>query len=257
MIRTIIVENDPYDFVYTRNLLRECKEPIEVLCICTNIDDACASINKFKPELVLLDIVLDNGETGFQLLERFNRLEFAVIFTTRFSDTNNAISAIRACALDFLPKPISITELNHAVDKFVENKKQAEEQLRTLKANVASENSQIKEIWISDTEGKYRIEVANIIYCRSDNYTTTFFVSEPIGQRVSLISSDSIKNWEQQLFNSPVCRIHRSYLLNLNFVEKYQPLWGGAEVTLKNGMTLPVSKSRKDNLKQRLRFFKR
>jgi two-component system LytT family response regulator len=255
MITAIIVEDDPFDGARTHNLLQECSNKVMVKAICTNIDDAANAIQNHKPDLVFLDIVLGRGETGFDLLRRFDRPEFAVIFTTQHNNTSNAIGAIRACALDFLPKPILPEEINAAVGRYLDNRMQSAAQIRSLKENLESENKQLKEVWISGTDGRTRLEIQNIIYCESDNSSTTFFLQTPVNRRSTFVSSLSIKDWEHQLENTPICRVHRSFLVNLAQVEKYRRNFADAKLTLKNGKIISVSRTRKAEVKARLKFY--
>ena len=123
MIKSIIVEDDPNYSKSLIELLNSVDEPIEVLATCSNIREAQIAIDKYRPELLFLDIELEGEETGFDLLRRFEKLDFAVIFTTQYNNTSNAINAIRLCALDFLPKPILQKELCDSLKRFIENKK--------------------------------------------------------------------------------------------------------------------------------------
>ena len=109
-------------------------------------------------------------------------------------------------------------------------------------------------IRISGAEGKIKIELKNIIYCMSNNTYTNFHLVAPIQKLQTHMSTVSIKDWEKCLINSSICRIHNRYLVNLIYIDKYKAIWNGGMLTLKNGIKLNVSKSRKENLKKRLRL---
>ena len=132
MIKAIIVEDDPGHSGRLLALLKNLDRPIEVLQVCTSVNEALGAIEENHPELIFLDIILEEGETGFDLLKKVAVLDFEVIFTTSHNSAENVISAIRACALDFLPKPVIPTELQTAVERFVGNKKLGIEQIKTL-----------------------------------------------------------------------------------------------------------------------------
>jgi two-component system LytT family response regulator len=255
MISVIIVEDDPRDSNNLLELLGKTTTEVSVLAVCTTVEAAYASILKLKPDLIFLDIDLGKGETGFDLLHKFDKPDFAVVFTTNHTSTNNTICAIRACALDFRPKPLIQADLDDALKLYHENVVHENGPLRSLHHNLKSANNLVEEIWISGTEGKTRIELKNILYCESDNSYTIFHLATPQTRLKKLTSSVSIKDWENSLESSDICRVHNCYLVNLRHISKYSAKWNGALLTLNNGQEITVSKSRKDNLKKRLKLY--
>ncbi len=219
MIKTIIIEDYPGDSKKLKELLKHTDSSVEVVAECTNAESAFREMSVLKPDLIFLDIDLGAGETGFDLLKKFDKPDFAVIFTTQHNNTNNAIRAIRSCALDFLPKPVMQAELEEALLRFHENSSKGPDQVKTLVRNIRTENKWIEEVWISGTDGKTRVELKDVIYCQSQNSYTTFQLT-PIHKVEKCTSSVSIKDWEHSLLNSDMCRIHNRYLVNLKFVDK-------------------------------------
>ena len=251
MLKTIIVEDDHGHSVRLLNLLKNIDRPIEVLQICVSINEALEAIAKYHPELIFLDIQLEEGETGFELLKKVDNLDFEVIFTTSHNSSENAIAAIRACALDFLSKPISLHELESALKRFLGNKKLGIEQIKTLKANLELKNLNEGSFWISVEGQDKRIEVENVIYCKSSNEATYFFLQKEIEKSNKQLTSKSIGQWEKVLDIYDIVRIHNEYMVNLNQVVSYIRGDGG-QVKLRNGAFLPVSKTRKETLLKRL-----
>ncbi len=255
MINAIIVENEPHHSNYLRELLTGSDKKVNLLTVCTSIADAMDAINTLKPELLFLDIDLDDGENGFDLLRKFEQPEFAVIFTTQHNTTHNAISAIRACALDFLPKPLSASELNEALQRY--NKADNVAQTRSLKTNIESASGQVQFIWIKSTEDKTRLTVSDILYAESNNVWTSFYLINSVNRKTIFTSSQSIKEWERNLSQSDIVRVHNEYLVNLMHVNKYSSkISGSAELTLRSGVKIPVSKSRKNDVKALLKLRK-
>ena len=251
MIKAIIVEDDPRHCDRLLGLLKNIDRPIEVLDTCSCISEALLAIEKHHPDLIFLDIQLENGETGFELLKRVHTLDFAVIFTTSHDNRENAIAAIRACALDFLPKPIILTELEAALERFAGNKKIGIEHMRTLKANLELNNPKDGSFWISTDGQDKRVEIENVIYCQSDNEATYFFLEKEIEKSKKQFTSKGIGYWEEVLDMYDIVRIHNRYMVNLKQVVSYMRGEGGV-VKLKNGECLPVSKTRKETLLKRL-----
>ena len=94
-------------------------------------------------------------------------------------------------------------------------------------------------------EGLEFIEVDNITYCQSDsNYTRLHMVS---GE--SVLVSKTLKEVAALLKAYPFCRVHHSFLVHLIFIKKYLRGKGG-HLVLKSGTTIPVARSRKEELLQ-------
>ena len=251
MIKAIIVEDDPRHSDRLLNLLKSLEKPIEVLQICASVGTALGAINEHRPELVFLDIMLEEGETGFDLLKKVDNLDFEVIFTTSHNSTENVISAIRACALDFLPKPIIPVELQTAVERFLGNKKLGIEQIKTLKANLELKNLNEGSFWISVEGQDKRVEIENVIYCKSSNEATYFFLQKELEKSKKQLTSKNIGHWERVLNIYGIVRIHNEYMVNIKHVISYIRGEGG-QVEMKTGEVIPVSKSRKENLLKQL-----
>ncbi len=254
MIKSVIVEDDPKHSSTLAQLLKEIDLHVEVVSICANIKEAEAAISDNGPELVFLDIELEGGENGFDLLKRFDNLNFAVIFTTQFNNTHNAINAIRLCALDFLPKPILREELKTSLNRFIENKLISIERIRTLKMNLELEKNEGKTIWISDTDRSIRVKLDNILYAQSENTTTFFFLISEVHGMKKLTSTINIGKWEQTLERHGFFRIHNRNLVNLEYVIEFARF--DNTVKMVNGTTLSVSKQRKETLLKRLGLVK-
>ncbi len=249
MITAILIEDDPRHAATLQMRLTQTTTRVNLLAVCTNVHDAFIAINQHQPNLLFLDIELEGHETGFDLLKQFNNPAFSVIFTTQYSTANNAINAIRASALDFLSKPLLLEELEDALARV--NIQEGPAQIQSLKDNIGAADGKLKSIWLSDTKGRTPVEVANIIYCESDDKYTTFYFATPVVGKTNFITSVGIKEWEKRLANSNIIRTHREYLLNL----KYMARFSQSKFLLTNGFEIPVSKSRKPAVKTRLEQF--
>lgn len=252
-IKAIIVEDDPQHLASLRTMLAGLNRPVEIMATCSNAADAFTQINLLQPELLFLDIDLEGGENGFDLLKKFSQPFFSVIFTTQHSSSHNAINAIRACALDFLPKPLLKSELEDAVNRV--EKKDSVVQTQLLVRNIESSGEELF-IVIRSTEGIIRIETTNICYAKSQNVYTTFYLEQPVARKLNHTSSLSIKNWAACLVGTGILRVHNQYLVNLQYIEKITGKSGGATIVLKNGTEIPVSESHKKELTERFRKYR-
>lgn len=252
MIKCIIVEDDPGHRDRLINLLESVSVPIEILGTCQNVDDALKEINQGHPDLIFLDIELEGGETGFDLLRKVANIDFDVIFTTMHVDTDYAIAAIRSCALDFLPKPILKIELENSLKRYQDKNETGIEQVKTLLSNLESDNlDENKYIWIANQSIYTKVEISNIVYCNSENEGTYFHLDNPIEGRTKLYSTISIGKWEKHLEKSGILRIHNRYLVNIKHITNYIRGEGGW-VRMKTGNELNVSRKRKEALLKQL-----
>lgn len=251
MIKSIIVEDDPKHYKTLQEKIHKSPSDIEVLAVVTNIADACDAIEKHKPQLVFLDIDLENGDNGFDLLKQYEKPNFSVIFTTSHNTSAYIKAAFRASALDYLSKPIDDDEFNIAVSKI--DRSENMQQVQTLVDNITSDDGKIHVIWIMGYEGHLKIEINNILYCESENDLTIFHLLEPVEKRKRHICSPGIGAWEKTLSNSTIFRIHNEYLVNETHVIRYNSrINGGAELKLSDKTIIPVSKARKQDTRLRL-----
>ena len=153
MIRTIIVEDEDRNMKFLERLLIEFCPELEVIGTAENVDIAFKIISKKKPDLVFLDIELKSA-TAFQLLQKFDKVEFSIIFTTAFEQY--ALQAIKSSAIDYLLKPIDPQELILSVGKVKEKQNSNTNDysaLELLLHNLKSEQVNQQQIAISTNTG--------------------------------------------------------------------------------------------------------
>ena len=112
MIRAVIIEDEKKSREVLKRLIQEIDIDVEIIGEGDSMESGFKIINKEKPELVFLDIEMLDG-TGFNLLEKFEEIEFNVIFTTAYD--KYAVKAFKYSAIDYLLKPIGLEELENAV----------------------------------------------------------------------------------------------------------------------------------------------
>src|SRR6478735_6812733 len=130
MIKAILIDDEAHCLGTLSILLKEYCPEVQIVDKCRSAKAALDAIEKLKPSLVFLDIEMP-AMNGFELLEQFDEIPFAVIFTTSYDQY--AIKAIRFSALDYLLKPIDPKELVIAVHKIQSQKMPpSAEQLKML-----------------------------------------------------------------------------------------------------------------------------
>jgi len=242
MIRSILVDDEIHCLDTLSILLKEYCPEVQILERCASAKAALEAIDKLKPSLVFLDIEMP-AMNGFELLEQFDEIPFAVIFTTSYDQY--AIKAIRFSALDYLLKPIDPKELITAVHK-IETQKQlpVAEQFEMLLNQVHHKTKAFKKIAVPTSEGFELIYADQILRCEADdNYTHLF-----LKNKNKIVACRTLKEVEEQLEDfSYFVRIHHSYLVNINEVTKYVRGEGGY-VIMSDGTSVNVSRSRKESL---------
>lgn len=240
MLTVLIIEDEPHGRETLKNLLNDYCEDVEIVGLCSTVPESIDAIQAKKPDLVFLDIELHSG-TGFEILESVKRFDFEVVFTTAFE--NYAIRAIKFSALDYLLKPIDITELREAVAKARDRRKETwqNKNLYNLVKNLRDLNDNHKTITLSTSEGLEFVEVSDIIKLEANGSYTLFYLK----QNRKLLVSKNLKEYENLLTDCKFYRVHHSCLINLNEVEKYVKLDGGY-IVLKDGSHANISQKRKE-----------
>lgn len=241
MIKTIIVDDEinAREFL-EKMLIRYFPDKFVVLDRCKNVDEAIIAIDKHNPELVFLDIQMPK-KSGFELIKELNRINFEIIFTTAHSEF--AIDAIKISALDYLLKPIDYIDLLGAVKKFEKKRAKAKEDnnLRLLIKNIDTGSTGYKNIAFPTENGFELIKVNSILYCVADNNYCKIVCLD--GTKTTL--SKSLKYVEESLPTAIFQRIHKSYLVNLNYISRFNKT-NDLLVELTNGENLPVSIRKKE-----------
>ena len=239
MISCIIIDDErKAREAFSKIVVRYFKNKLKVLSLSESVKDGVAAIHKFNPEIVFLDIEMPD-ENGFKLFEYFDTVCFEVIFTTAYNQY--AINAIKYSALDYLLKPINFIDLRDALKRYENrrNLKTHQERVNVLLSNMNMGNSIKSKVALPTLSGYQMEKINNIVYCEADqNYTKIHLVN---GQNI--LVSKTLKYIEELLPVEVFFRIHKTYLVNLNYVEKYLRI-DGHKVILDDGTQLDVANRR-------------
>jgi two-component system LytT family response regulator len=221
-------------------LKRYCPDII-VEGIAHSAKDAEALIRDKRPDIVFLDVEMPNGN-GFDLLKRFDQINFGVIFVTAFD--HYAIKAIKYSAIDYLLKPIDINELVAAVEKADQQikNKSVNQGLNLLLNNLAQPSARLQKLTLPTMDGMIFVNIDEILYCKSDGNYTSFYLAN--GQ--TPMATRQIGTYEDLLPEPLFCRIHRQYIVNVNKVSKYIKGRGGY-VVMSDGKVIDVSVRKKED----------
>lgn len=217
-------------------LHKYCKQ-IDVLSTAENIIEAKNKIDELKPDIVFLDIEMPHGN-AFDLLDKYSELSFQVIFITAFSQY--AVKAFNLSNASYLLKPVDIEELIEEVNNACRQIEQSTKWEHTTELLETMKSKTLGKIVIPLIDGFQVVAAKEVLYLEaSDNFSVIHLSS---GKK--LLACRKLKFYEDNLTSSGFCRIHRSSIINIDHVVKYNKGKGGF-VTLSSGKQLDVSQSRK------------
>lgn len=235
MISAIIIDDDKTAIEILTDFLAYAPELVRLVGTADNLDDGIKLINEKKPDLVLLDINMPK-KSGMEIYNYFSAPTFKIIFVTAYD--KYAVSAIKKSAVDYLLKPVSYVELRESLQKVSLMIKHEQ--------NSHDLEEKVNKIIILDIEGKnvlldfetgFIIENTKYIeYCYADqsySVIVTYF-----GKKINI--SKPLKYLQEFLPSNQFYRTHKSYLVNINHIEKYSKQ-NGNFVHLKSGTKIPVS----------------
>lgn len=241
MITATIVDDEGDCCESLATLLQRYCPDVKILDICYSAAAALQSIKEQPPQILFLDIEMP-FMNGFELLEKLGEVNFELIFTTSYDQY--AIRAIRFSALEYLLKPIDREELQRSVQKAIARKAHPlPQQLEMLIEKIKHPSVAINKIAIPTLEGFQLVMADSIIRCEADSNYTFLFLKD----KRKLTASRNLKEIEEMLEDFAFIRVHNSYLVNINEIDKYVRGEGGY-LAMSDGATVNVSRSRKELL---------
>jgi two-component system LytT family response regulator len=203
-----------------------------------DVDQGFSIIQKIKPDVLFLDIELIGG-TAFDILDKLDKVDFHIIFTTAYD--HFAVKAFRYNALDYLLKPLEANLLKEALSKVTidENKSDLDQQVKMLLESMKSQK--FDRILLNAQDGISIIQKQNITRLEADGNYTTIYTNNGFKH----IASNNLKYFEDMLTELPFFRIHQSHIVNIDFVVKVLKEDGGY-VVLEDGYRVPIARRRKE-----------
>lgn len=245
-LREIIIDDEPSSVSALYNLLERFCPEITILTTANDIEDAFIKINHLNPDIIFLDVDLA-PHTGFDLLRKFSKVNFKVIFVTAYD--YYAIDAIKFSALYYLLKPVRIEELKEAVER-AKNELNIKNNDTNYNLYLPEDFKKIKNITLKTHQGVFIIELNDIVHLKADNSYTNFHLNN--GEQI--LSSKPIKEYEDMLHDKGFFRSHKSHIVNIQYVASLSKTEGD-QIVLKNKEKIPLSHRRKDEFAQLLHKF--
>lgn len=241
MLRTVIIDDEsPVRETLSRLILKTCPQ-VKLVGEANSVKSGLIAIREKSPDLILLDIKMDDG-TGFDLLKRIENINFKIIFVTAYEEY--AIRAFEFSAIDYILKPVNPEKLVEAVKRAdCLRQKEFNTQLGALRENLENPGKQNKKIILKTQESIFLLNIDEVIHCESDGSYTIF---ETANQQRILVSK-VLKDYDHLLSDSGFLRVHRSHLINLKHIKRFDRQDGGY-VIMSNGAQISVSTSGRERL---------
>ncbi len=251
MIKAIIIDDEHSGRNALKILLSEYDEQLRVVALCSNAAEATEAIHTQQPNVVFLDIEMPD-KTGFELLNELPEVNFEIIFVTAFNQY--ALEAIKHAAFDYLLKPIDPDELEQTVLKLIkkigdaQTKEGVYEKLKSLLYQVQPSLANNNRLALSTAEGVYIININDVVKVTSDGKYSIFQTVK----KEKIMTSKHLGMFEAKLESMGMLRIQRSCIINPDYIKKYVKGGIAGTIVMSDESEIEVSKSKKDELLQRI-----
>jgi two-component system, LytTR family, response regulator len=242
-----LIIDDESTAIQTLSLMVEHYIP-EITTLKTTTDpyEGLLLLQNYGPQLLFIDIQMPLMN-GFELLKKVPKVNFSIIFTTAHDEY--AIDAIRFSALDYLLKPIDTDELQNAFRRFMEkqnNNTVTEPLYNNFIYNLNVKDKKDFKLALPTLQGTFFYKPEDIIRLQGEGNYTKFFFAD----KTSLLTSYTIKNYENILFNYGFMRVHKSHLINKAHIVNYK---ADGLLTMTDASRVEISRRRKEEIMEVLK----
>jgi len=238
MIKVLIIEDELHVREALKKMLKLLDNTLEIVAETGFVSEATILINTHKPDLVFMDVELEDG-TSFDILKQLEKLTFKIIFTTAYNQY--AIKAFKYAAIDYLLKPIDPLELQEAINRAKQDIMDEREHQELLYVLNQNKKANPKKIILKTTEQRYVILIEDIIRLEADGAYTLFVLADK-----KIIVSKNLRYYQDLLPDSFI-RCHQSHLVNSRQIVSLNK---AGLLFMKNENLVPVSTRRKATILQ-------
>jgi len=249
MIRCVLIDDESNSLEMMEWLLKTYCPQVTIEAMCNAADKGIEAINKYRPDVVFLDIEMPYMN-GFDMLEQFDKLFFDVVFCTAYDQF--ALKAFKYSALNYLLKPVDPDDLKETIRRLEERRSvPSRQQIEVLLQNIRQTTKPaVQRIALSTNDGMIFAATQEILYCQAEsNYTTVVLTG---GKKIMV--SKVLKDIDEALAGPDFFRVHNSYLINLNHIRKFVRGEGGY-VIMEDGTNISISRSRRQEFMEQFSKF--
>ena len=256
MIRTLIIDDETLARQRIRQLLEQYQQQVLVIGECKSGTEALEAIQNSKPDLIFLDIQMQDLN-GFEVLRKLpSEVLPSIIFVTAYDQY--ALQAFEYYALDYILKPINEERFDQSLNRIImhlqKNRTDPSSSmlntlLRVLQNETEFKTPEVEEKLVVRQANKiYFLEKASIKYIEASGYYAEVYTADR-----KYLLRESLYSLLHRLEVSYFVRIHRSTIINTNFLDQINSIgYGDVEVTMKDNRVFRVSKSYKEDFYRRM-----
>lgn len=217
-IKAIVVDDEIANRRVIINLVQKLDPLIEIIGEAGSVATAYDLINGLKPDLVFLDIKMPDG-TGFELLEKYGKIEFEIVFISGFD--SYALKAFDFNALDYVLKPINPKKFETVLDKVrvkIASRDLKPEQFTEIVKSYDPRKTIISKIMIHDGNRVLLLNIEDILSVKSEEQCTRFTMKN----NEKFLSSKELSDFSFMLEQYPfMVRVSKSAFINVNYIKHY------------------------------------
>ena len=249
-LRTLIVDDELLSRKKIRAFLQDYPE-FQVVGECADGEKAVGDIKAHKPDLIFLDVQIP-GRNGFEVLDGLeDKCAPAIIFVTAFD--KYAVRAFEVRALDYLLKPFNKTRFAEALNRFHErgarlSGAERKEELKALLREIQRESRESERIVVKSGSRTIFLRKGSIEWVEAQGD----YVKLHSAKECHLLR-ETMAALSDRLDPGRFARIHRSRIVNLDYIREIRPLWGGdCMVLMRDGTELTMSRTYRASLQTAL-----
>jgi two-component system LytT family response regulator len=246
-IRTLIVDDEPLARRRLRAFLRP-EADLEIVGECGNGEQAVQAIRAMRPQLVFLDVQMP-GMDGFAVLQALDpRVLPMIVFVT--AHDQYAVQAFEKRAIDYLLKPFSKRRFEDAVSRVRErieapDERDLKERMGRLLRTVAGPKTHLV---VKTGTHSVLLQTIRIEWLEAEGD----YVRVHAGREIYL-TRQTMNRIESQLGAGRFVRVHRSAIVNVEFIKEIHPLPGGDHtITLRDLTQVTLSRTYRERLEHAL-----
>lgn len=245
-IKCLLIDDEVKSRANLRQLLKEYCPVAEVIGEAGSAVEALKIIRQLQPDLLFLDIEM-GGLSGFDLLKSLDGDQnFEVIFVTAYDQYG--IQAVKACAIDYLLKPINVLELSAAVEKAVKQigPRKENQRLQELIANIDRADDE-QRIAVPLADKIEFVPVSKIVRLEAEGNYTHIYLSD----RKQFLVCRTLREYQEMLQGFHFLRTHQSHLINFKKIAAYVRTDGGY-ILMEDSSQVPVSRQKKEEILKKI-----
>ncbi|MTB49983.1 LytTR family DNA-binding domain-containing protein [Lewinella sp. W8] len=236
-MRAVAIDDDIKMHRLLQFMLREIDADLDLVGTAVSVDSGVALIEQEQPDLLLLDIELENGRTSFDILQQIDSGKYLIIFISGHNQYGQL--ALRFEALDYLDKPIKSQDLFEAIVRAKRrfSQRNAQERLADLEEAMANFQQQKlpTRLTVSTSEGIFFLAIDDILRISTADGLVTFHCAD--GRKIH--KSDRLRRYDEQFEPYPeFMLVHKSNLVNLKRVRSIKP---GPVLEIEDGTEVAIT----------------